>query len=84
MNKKKRRLSLPQKRMIMGYLFILPWVVGFLLFYVRSIILTGQFSLSKLTVDPVAGGYQLEHVGFQNFIYAFREHGSLPETVTDI
>ncbi len=68
--------------MIMGYLFILPWVVGFLLFYVRSIILTGQFSLSKLTVDPVAGGYQLEHVGFQNFIYAFREHGSFKQVLT--
>ena len=68
--------------MIMGYLFILPWVVGFLLFYVRSIILTGQFSLSKLTVDPVAGGYQLEHVGFQNFIYAFREHGSFKQILT--
>ena len=68
--------------MILGYLFILPWVVGFLLFYVRSIILTGQFSLSKLTVDPVAGGYQLEHVGFQNFIYAFREHGSFKQVLT--
>ncbi len=40
--RKKKKLSLLQKRSLMGYLFILPWVVGFLVFYVRSLIMTGQ------------------------------------------
>ena len=82
MTKKKRRLSLPQKRMITGYLFILPWFVGFILFYVRSLILTGQFSFSVLTVDANVGGYQLEFVGLQNYIYAFREHGTFKQILT--
>ena len=68
--------------MIMGYIFILPWFVGFLLFYVRSIIMTGQFSLSKLTVNANVGGYSLEFVGLNNFIYAFREHGSFKQVLT--
>ncbi len=78
---KKRRLTLSQKRMINGYLFILPWLVGFIVFYVRSIILTAEFSFSKLTVGAV-GGYELEHVGWKNFIYAFREHGTFKQVLT--
>ncbi len=82
MNKKKTRLSLSQKRMIMGYIFILPWFIGFLLFYVRSIIMTGQFSLAKLTVNANVGGYTLEFLGFKNFVFAFREHGSFKQVLT--
>lgn len=82
MKKKKFRLSLTKRRMIMGYVFILPWFVGFLLFYVRSIILTGQFSLSTLTVNANVGGYTLEYVGMKNFIYAFREHGTFKQILT--
>jgi ABC-type sugar transport system permease subunit len=82
MKKKKRKLSLSTKRMIMGYIFIMPWFVGFAIFYVRSIILTGQFSLSKLTVDANVGGYSLEYVGLKNFVYAFREHGSFKQILT--
>lgn len=82
MKKKKFRLSLTRRRMLMGYLFILPWFVGFVLFYVRSLILTGQFSFSNLTVNANVGGYTLENVGFANYIYAFREHGSFKQILT--
>lgn len=80
-NMKKNKLSLTQKRMINGYLFILPWLVGFIIFYIRSIILTTEFSFSKLTVGAV-GGYELEFVGMDNFIYAFREHGTFKQVLT--
>ncbi len=75
-------MSLSTKRMIMGYIFILPWFIGFLLFYVRSFYMTGQFSLSKLTVNANVGGYSLEFVGLENYIYAFREHGSFKQVLT--
>ena len=57
MKKKKKRLSLMHKRMIAGYLFILPWVIGFAVFYVRSLVLTTQFSFSTMEMDTVNGGY---------------------------
>lgn len=78
---KKKRLTLTRKRMINGYLFILPWLIGFLVFYIRSIILTAEFSFSELTVGAV-GGYQLDFVGLDNFIYAFREHGTFKQILT--
>ncbi len=82
MKKKKKRLSLMRKRMVAGYLFILPWLVGFLVFYVRSIFQTVQFSFSSMSMDAINGGYTLTPVGWENFRYAFLEHGSFKQTLT--
>ncbi len=78
---RKRKLSLSQKRTVNGYLFILPWLIGFIIFYIRSIILSAEFTLSELTVGAV-GGYELKFVGLENFIYAFREHGTFKQVLT--
>ncbi len=78
--KKKRKLSLTKKRAIAGLLFISPWLIGFLLFYVRSLIMTFRFSFSNLTMG--VGGYDLEFTGLENIIYAFRAHGSFKQTLT--
>ena len=82
MKKKKKRLSLMHKRMVAGYLFILPWLVGFIVFYVRSIFQTVQFSFSTMTMDAINGGYVLDPAGWENFRYAFFEHGSFKQTLT--
>lgn len=79
---KKSRLSFARRRMLNGYLFILPWLVGFLCFYVRSLFMTVQFSLSELTMDTVNGGYMLEWVGLDNYIYAFTVHGQFKQILT--
>ena len=79
---KKRRLSLMHKRMIAGYLFILPWVIGFVLIYVRSLIQTVDFSFNELSIDAINGGYTLTSVGWENYRYAFLEHGSFKQTLT--
>lgn len=71
--KKKKKMSLHVKRAVTGYMFILPWFIGFLLFYVRSIYMTGRFSLSKLTMGVTS--YELEFYGLENFRYAFMGHG---------
>lgn len=80
--KKKRRLSLIQKRALTGYAFIALWVIGFSLFYVRSIIMNGRFAMSILTMDNVTGRYRLDFCGFDNFVYAFTSHGSFKQTLT--
>ena len=81
MRRKKKRLSLTARRSVYGYLFILPWLVGFCVFYLRSLFMSFQFSLSELTVNP-GGGYTLDFVGFENFIYAFRVHGTFKQVLT--
>jgi len=79
--KKKSKLTLTRKRSLKGFLFIVPWLIGFLWFYLRSLIMTVQFSLSDLTVTP-GGGYTLDYVGLDNFLYAFRGHGTFKQILT--
>ncbi len=81
MKKKSKKLSLAKKRSITGLMFILPWLIGFMCFYARSLFMTIQFSFSELTVNP-GGGYSLEFVGLDNFIYAFRVHASYKQVLT--
>ena len=78
---KKKKMSLTTKRSITGYVFILPWLAGFLIFYLRSLIMTANFSLSEITV-AVGGGYDSKFVGLQNYLYAFRAHGSFKQVLT--
>lgn len=78
---KKLHVSMKTKSAVNGYLFILPWLVGFALFYVRSLYQTVQFSLSTLDVLP-AGGYELDFVGLGNYITAFTGHGTFKQTLT--
>ncbi|MGN1179763.1 MAG: carbohydrate ABC transporter permease [Suilimivivens sp.] len=81
MRRKKKRMSLATRRSINGYLFILPWLIGFIWFYARSLFMSVQFSLSELTVNP-GGGYTLDFVGLDNYIYAFRVHGTFKQILT--
>lgn len=74
-------MTLTRKRAITGYLFIMPWLVGFLWFYARSLFMTFQFSLNVLEVKP-GGGYTLTFAGLDNFLYAFRAHASFKQVLT--
>lgn len=78
---KKLHISMAGKRAVNGYLFILPWLLGFLLFYVRSLYMTVEFSLRDLTVLST-GGYNLEFVGLKNYYEAFFSHASFKQTLT--
>lgn len=77
----KLHVSMKTKRAVNGYLFILPWLIGFALFYVRSLYQTVEFSLSTLDVLP-AGGYELDFVGLANYVTAFTGHGTFKQTLT--
>ena len=77
----KKKRSLSQRRAMKGFLFILPWFIGFVWFYARSMFMTIQFSFSEMTVNP-GGGYTLEFVGLKNFLYAFRAHATYKQILT--
>ena len=71
--KQRKKRSLSQRQALKGFLFITPWLIGFLWFYARSLFMTLQFSFSEMIVNP-GGGYTLDFVWLDNFIYAFRAH----------
>lgn len=69
-----------KRRILNGYLFILPWLIGFIWFYVVSIWLTVKFSLSELTMLPT-GGYTTQLTGLTNYVKAFTGHASFKQTL---
>jgi ABC-type sugar transport system permease subunit len=77
------RLSLQQKRDIGGYVFVLPFTIGFVLFFLYPFIQSIMFSLSE--VKLVQGGFELVYKGLDNYSYVFLKHGTfvrdLGETV---
>jgi len=77
-----KKLSLAQKKSIKGLLFVSPFIIGFLVFYLRSIIMTIQFSFSNTIMNEGAAGYSLEFAGFSNFSFALFEHGSFTQDIT--
>ena len=70
--KHRKILNLSRKRSITGLLFICPWLIGFLAFYLRSFIQTVIYALSKVeSMDT--GGFKTTFTGISNFKYAFLE-----------
>lgn len=72
MKKSKKKMTLTQKRSLTGFLFILPWLIGFIWFYFKGIIEAIRFSVSELNMVDV-GGFTLKFVGLSNYRYAFLE-----------
>jgi ABC-type sugar transport system permease subunit len=70
--KNRRGLTLTQRRAVTGLLFISPFIVGFLAFYARSLIMTIQFAFSQTSTEGLT--YSLSFVGLDNFLYAFNAH----------
>ena len=63
--KKKKSISLEQKRIRWGYIFALPFAVGFVLFFLSPLILYVILGFSKLSLTNQ--GMQLNLVGLENF-----------------
>lgn len=67
--KTKKKMSLIQKRGITGLIFISPWLIGFLWFYLKGFIQAVRFSLSSMEMLET-GGYSLSFSGLENFRFA--------------
>lgn len=80
--KKKKKLTLMQKRAVTGVLFIMPWLIGFIAFYVRSLFQTVQFSLSKVEMAS-GGGFTTKFIGIDNFRFVLTEHADFNQILVN-
>ena len=64
-NKKSRMNNLRKKEAMYGYLFISPWIIGFLALFLRPLITSVKYAFSKVTFTPQ--GVTTVFVGLQNF-----------------
>ena len=63
------RMTLSRKRGLWGLLFLSPWILGFLLFYIRPFIDIVRYSFND--VDLRIGEVNLEFVGLANYRWIF-------------
>ena len=57
MAKRKKQRNLRRRNAITGYLFIAPFIVGFLVFLLKPMIESIIMSLGDTVADPKGGGF---------------------------
>jgi len=77
----RKKLTLSHKRVLLGLVFIAPWLFGFVFLFATPLIQSIKFSFNHLTI--VSGGYQLEFVGWSNFKYALFEDATFNRMLTE-
>ena len=64
-----KQMKYKHKRALLGYSFITPWLIGFLLFF--AVPMVGSFIMSLNNLSYEQGILKYDFKGFENFIYAF-------------
>ena len=64
-------MTLQEKDAAAGYLFILPFVIGFVSFMAYPLFQTVQMSFSRVSMDTINHGFTMEWIGLENFHRAF-------------
>ncbi|MGB4670644.1 MAG: sugar ABC transporter permease [Bacillota bacterium] len=74
-------MSMDTRRALTGIVFVLPFVIGFIAFFLYPFILSLMFSFSDVSVG--ASGYELTSVGLENYESALLVHESYVRTLTE-
>lgn len=80
-NKQKRLRSLEKQQRSWGWLFLSPWLVGITLFFVLPMFQSVLYSFSKILITD--NGFELESVGFKNYLYFFTESTTFGPYLTE-
>jgi len=64
--KNKYSLTLEGKNAITGYIFLLPFIIGFLAFMLFPIIESIHMIFSNVKIDTVKHGFAMEYIGVEN------------------
>lgn len=77
---KRKKIGYETQKSIAGFLFVLPWLLGFVFIVLRALISSAAYSVCKTTVTT--HGMKLSFIGFENFINAFRTDLYFPRRLT--
>ena len=64
--KRRKPASLDAKKARAGWIFVLPFVIGFVILYIPMLLSSLEISFSQIHMDG-ANGYTLENIGFSNY-----------------
>ncbi len=78
---KKARIGLVTRREMKGYLFLMPWILGFIFFFVMPLVRSLIFSFQDVKVT--ANGLKTSFIGLANYRYIFMEDTVFTEQLTN-
>lgn len=64
-----RRRGLAEKKALWGWVFIAPWIVGFIFFFAIPLITSFYYTLTTIEINQ--DGLAFNWAGFDNYVYAF-------------
>ncbi|GIP17252.1 lactose ABC transporter permease [Paenibacillus montaniterrae] len=70
-----------QQKAFWGFLYVLPWLLGFIFFFLIPLISSLRYSLSTITAN--AQGMTIEFIGLKNYIEALTVNTSFNRTLTE-
>ncbi|HTG71975.1 MAG TPA: sugar ABC transporter permease [Candidatus Udaeobacter sp.] len=70
-----------EQKALLGVLYVLPWLLGFLFFFLIPLIYSLQYSFSSIKAN--ANGMSIEFIGFANYVEALTVNTSFNRTLTE-
>lgn len=70
-----------RQRVFWGIVFISPWIIGFLLFFLQPLVKSLMYSFQE--VKPSATGLETTWVGFDKYVQALTEHPTFVRVLTE-
>ncbi len=68
---KKKKSAIAKRRSRVGFMFILPWLIGAIFLFLRPLVMAFYYSFHNVLITPT--GLNFAPVGWENFIYKFRD-----------
>ena len=70
-----------EQKALLGFLFVLPWLLGFIFFFIIPLVNSFRYSLSK--IEASSSGMKISFIGFKNYINALTVNTSFNRTLTE-
>ena len=77
-----RIVTLRERRAMTGYFFIVPFIIGFLLFMVKPLVFSMQMSLNEVKLKA-GGGFEMTWNNFNNYHYALATDPNFNQYLVD-
>ncbi|WP_139997256.1 carbohydrate ABC transporter permease [Paenibacillus paridis] len=70
-----------EQKALWGFLYVLPWLLGFLFFFLIPLLSSLQYSFSSIKAN--ANGMTMKYIGFANYVEALTVNTSFNRTLTE-
>src|SRR5690606_28897876 len=75
-----RQRTYAQQKAFWGFIYVVPWLLGFIFFFVLPLVMSMRYSLSDIEAN--ASGMNITFIGLANYVEALTVNTSFNRTLT--